>query len=269
MTVYKYYPPTRYTMDALLNNYFFFNKVSKQNDPYDASFKLIQSPQYIDALLGQGMHPCAEQIMKDYGTCSFAQHCNNKHMWAFYTENYHGLTIGFEEKYLCELSQVYMVNIPYVKVTYENKLPDFDDHNASFLLQYIDETLCAHQKPIKFCDALKNRKLLDDLFVYICSLKEAETWEEEKERRLVAAGHVIKKENRERMMKKGIGFLPNGYTIPFPKEAVTEIIIGHNCSLSIGDIMRITNKYKNVEIKQTSCEKPFSIDIIPYNNNSK
>ena len=265
MIVYKYYPPTRYTKDALLKNYFFFNKVSKQNDPYDASFKLIQSPRYIDALLNKSMHPHAEQILKDYGTCSFAQRNDNKHMWAFYATNYEGVVIGYDEEYLMGLSQQFLANIPYVEVVYEDGLPDVDNDLAVFKPLYIQGDLKLTHA-VKFCKAPCDAKTLEHLFVYLCSLKEKQTWGNEEERRLIAAGQIIRPTNQKRLKNKNIGYLPNGYTIPFPKESVKEIILGHNCSLAHKFIKRLIQKYKNAEIKQTICKTPFSIDIIPYNN---
>ena len=53
--LYKYYPPTEYTYDALQKGYFFFNKVSRQNDPYDASFKLLQADFLLEDLRRKGL----------------------------------------------------------------------------------------------------------------------------------------------------------------------------------------------------------------------
>lgn len=252
-------------MDALLKNYFFFNKVSKQNDPFDASFRLIQSPWYINLLLNKGMHPYAESIIQNYGTCSFARKNDSKHMWAFYAQNYEGLVVGFDEEYLLDLSQQFQANIPYVEVDYENEIPDVNNNIAVFKPLYIQEELKLTSS-IKFSEAPHDAKKREHLFVYLCSLKEQQTWGNEEERRLIAAGQIIKPDVRKRLKKRNVGYLPNGYTIPFPKEAVKEIILGHNCSLSTHKIKQIIRKYKNVEIRQTSCQTPFRIDIIPYNN---
>ncbi len=264
--VYKYYPCNEYTWDALLKGYFFFNKVSKQNDPYDTSFKLIQSPNYIEKLINVGMHPNAREIMKDYGTCSFSKGKNNKNLWAFYAEKYSGMAIGFDEKDLMNLSQNLLVNIPYVEVVYVDELPDVEDVNATFQPQYICTDLKV--KPIKFSDAIKSekgndhRKDREHLFVYLCSLKEKKTWLLEDETRLIAAKQVV--DGKDMLEKKDVVYLENGYKIPFPEIAVKEIILGHNFNFEEMRIKELRDRYKNANFFITSSERPFDICIEPY-----
>ena len=265
--VYKYYPPNDNTWDALLKGYLFFNKVSKQNDPYDASLQLIQSKEYMKRLEKVGMHPNAENIMKDYGTCSFAKSKDNKHLWTFYAENYSGLTIGFDEDGLINLAQDFMADIPYVKVTYTDEIPQVDDMDATFQPLYISPNLKV--KPIKFSDAVKNdvnndhRKDREHLFVFLCSLKEKATWHPEEETRLIAATRIMF--DKSRLQKRGLVYLDNGYKIPFPKEIVKEIIIGHNSKFEKKKMKKLRQKYRDTPIFITSCERPFDIDIKPYN----
>ena len=46
--LYKYYSAKKHNFDAVRDGEFFFSKVSKLNDPFDASFKLIEPfPEFI------------------------------------------------------------------------------------------------------------------------------------------------------------------------------------------------------------------------------
>ena len=51
MIVYKYYSPEQYNFDALKNHYFWFSKVSKLNDPFDSSSKLLRPSCFRENLL--------------------------------------------------------------------------------------------------------------------------------------------------------------------------------------------------------------------------
>lgn len=96
MNVYKYYSPQTYNFEALIEGYFYFCKVSKLNDPYDASFDLIQSPNFKEKILPK-LAPNAKNIMADYGTYSFCEEKDNKVLWALYADNYRGFVVEYDD----------------------------------------------------------------------------------------------------------------------------------------------------------------------------
>lgn len=271
--VYKYYPPSCFTCDALTNGYFFFCKASKQNDPYDMSFKLLKSNFILQNLIyKEGEHKDVESIMGNYGSCCFSEVKDSKHMWAFYAENYHGLVVGFDENKFWNYNDKYLARIPYVKVSYFDT-PINDDivveRKGTFeldmpLLKLYDpesEYLKSHE----YAACISDSKLVDMLFTHLCCIKEKNTWSEEKEVRLIAALDIINEEVR--LKKDGIVYLENGYKIPMPKDCIKEIYIGHNFNPSkFFAIENIAKKHSVKNIFQTKIENPFQIEFIDITN---
>lgn len=258
--IYKYYPPTRYTYEALQEGYFFFNKVSRQNDPYDASFKLIQANFLLNEFKIQGLPDNAEEIMKEYGTCSFTKQKNNKHMWASYANNYAGLVIGFEKNRFYDYYD-YNIRIPFIEVNYVDRPIVEEDFEGSFkLVRPLEDDI-----HYKFSECLNDDRKADYLFHYICCLKERASWGAEEEFRLIAALDVINR--REELEKKGFKYLDSGYKIPIPSNCVKEIIIGHNFDkVNYPIIKAIAEKYNISEVKQTKIDIPFDLGMEDVSN---
>lgn len=262
--VYKYYPPTCYTCDALLKGYFFFNKASKQNDPYDTSFKLIQSETLLKKLgYNEVEKDVVESIMKDYGSCCFSEERDNKHLWSFYASNYQGLVIGFDETTFAKYYNDLLARIHYIKVEYRDSPITEDDLEGSFQLKFPlrhneseNELLKSH----KYKDCLSDSRLSDVLFTHLCCLKEKKTWEAEKEYRLIAALDIL--QFQERLEQKGVVYLDNGYKIPMPKNCVKEIYLGHNFDMGKFEIIEeIAKKHEVKQIYQTKTEIPFDVSF--------
>ena len=266
--VYKYYPPTCHTCDALTNEYFFFCKASIQNDPYDMSFKLLKSNFILQNLgYAEDEHKDVESIMGNYGICCFSEVKDNKHLWAFYADNYKGMVVGFDENKFYDYYNSYMIRIPFVKVTYRNSPITDDDvieKDDEFKLEMPvllnSEANRDWLKPHKYANCIDDPKLGDMLFTHLCSIKEKRTWSEEKEVRLIAAMDIIN--GRARLEKKGFVYLDTGYKIPIPKDCVKEIYIGHNyCSSKFGIVENIAKKYGIKQVFQTKVDTPFEIEF--------
>ncbi len=138
--VYKYYPPTEYTKDALLKGYFFFCKAKSQNDPFEASFKLVNNPEFRDYLIKKSnVDPNADQVMGNYGICCFSTENNNKHLWAHYAANYSGIVIGYDDVAFNSFysNSTFQIRLPYVETIYVDKCPTFDDEYENLIPKYV------------------------------------------------------------------------------------------------------------------------------------
>lgn len=103
--VYKFYPPSEYSIDALLNHYFWFSKREYLNDPFDLG-NFRKGRVVLNMLfLHQIMHAFRNvtevdesQVlskMSEYASCSFTTDALNKQMWAYYAKDYSGWCLGF------------------------------------------------------------------------------------------------------------------------------------------------------------------------------
>ena len=80
--LYKYYSPQPHNFEAVINGKFYFSKVCKLNDPFDSNFKLVEP--YKEFLRKVPIAPNADKIIGNYGTCSFSEEANNKHLLVFF-----------------------------------------------------------------------------------------------------------------------------------------------------------------------------------------
>jgi len=262
MIVYKYYPDNCNTFNALSNGYFFFSKAAKLNDPYDCSFKLIGSTQLAQTLIdGDFISVNSEQIMDEYGTCSFSKAKDSMHMWSFYANCFKGVVVGFDDSKFERISEPYLARIFYYDVQYMSQMIDADDPNQSFVVKRLFGS--ATNMSIKISDIFRNIKNMEKFFEYLCTIKNV-CWKDEKERRLMVAGDFYKKENRTRLIEHGVEFLPTGYKIPIPDGAIKSIIIGHNMNKKFYPIIKsLAQKYGVPTIEQTVINHPFDISFKP------
>ncbi len=255
--VYKYYPPTDYTFDALCGEYFFFSKVRKLNDPYDTSFNLIRGSKLSKRLIAEGrISPDADQIMNDYATCSFSAVKNSMHLWAFYANNFSGVVVGYDDSKFNEITESLKARIFYYKVLYIDKMFDVDKP-FEFTLHNLtqgDKLICS-DKLFK-----GDSKLDDDFFAYLYTIKHKAIWSEEMEYRLIAANDVV--QQRDRLEMLGVKYTDAGYKIPMPNNVIKEIIIGHNFPKErIDHIKQIAHKNGIGSIKRTTALHPFIISF--------
>lgn len=261
--VYKYYPPTDYTFDALSKQYFFFSKVEKLNDPYDSSFKLISSTNFAKCMQKHNRIPNDMQsYMQSFGTCSFSKSNRSKHLWSFYANNFSGLVVGFDEKKFQQLTEQYLVRISYYDVEYVDTMIDFDDRKSEF--PYKPLLVPSEFRSISMVEACSDIKNLDCLIAYLCLVKDKATWGEEQERRLIVGRDVIDPNNRQRLKRLGFQYLESGYKIPMPKDCIREIIVGHNINDTCKEIVKRWAKRLGVRLHTTMAKTPFKIDIVPF-----
>lgn len=255
MILYKYYSDAKYNFEALLNENFFFSKTCKLNDPFDASFQLVKPYKLFLEHIKEYLHPEAENIMGNYGTCSFSEQADNKHLWALYANSYKGFVIGYDKEQLEKIAEVVEAPCPLRPVEYVDALLNLDDLEATFkAFTHGEETTY----PIREC--FRDSKIMDKLWEYLCFVKEKKIWSNEQEWRLFAGSHIT--QQRRDNVKK----LENGYLLPIPQHAIKEVIIGHNMDYrNIPFICNIAHKYEVEHIGQTqpnTDEKDFSIKLI-------
>lgn len=252
---YKYYSESDYNFEALEEKYFFFCKVSKQNDPYDSSFKLMQSENVLNALKGK-INTNAETIMKDYGTCSFTDSKENKRMWASYANNYNGFCIGFDDSTFQTITKKLAARVPYIKVNYVDAPITLENDLNSFVVEELFTDVAHKGESFYLCAESNDPKKNEDLFLYICSMKEKKSWDIENETRLVAGSDIMRCRNR--LKKNDVVYEEKGYKIPMPDGCVKEIILGHNMSDENVERMKsIARKHGIDTIYKTKVEIPF------------
>ena len=131
--LYKYYSPQPHNFEAVINGKFYFSKVCKLNDPFDSNFKLVEP--YKEFLRKVPIAPNADKIIGNYGTCSFSEEANNKHLWALYTDSYKGFVIEYNKEKLEEISNIISAPCPLHPVDYRKELLCLNDVNAQFELE--------------------------------------------------------------------------------------------------------------------------------------
>lgn len=252
--VYKYYPPTEYSFDALEKGYFYFSKVARLNDPFDSSYSLISKFSLTQSWIERGMiHPESESIMREYGTCSFSEKRDSKHMWTFYADNYKGMLIGYDESTYKRLAPL---RIGYYKMQYVDSVINIDDPSQEFILDLVFD------EPRKYSvSELDETRCRDEFFAYLCTVKEKETWQNEAERRLILGNDVLN--NQERLEKHGIEYGTSGYRVPMPSDCIKEIYVGHNMfSQDQLRIRQIADKYGIEKILRTELTEPFGVGFV-------
>ena len=261
MIVYKYYSPEQYNFDALKNHYFWFSKVSKLNDPFDSSSKLLRPSCFRENLLKECNidEDKLSSIMLQYGTCSFSKDYDNKILWANYADNYRGFVVAFDDSDFNEFNNQYQIWLPYQEVEYVDSILDYDDFNRTFNIRVLGEQ---YVETVKLFDCLHDGKNRDKLFTFLCSIKSV-VWQSEREMRLICAYDVI--DNRDRLEKLGIIYNENGYKIPYEPNFVKRIIVGHNASEETKKKLSDVADIFGLKLYMTEPSNiPFNINLINY-----
>lgn len=258
--IYKYYPLNYYTIDALVHQYLYFNKVSLQNDPYDASGKLIKGSELEKQLLQRNLDPNYEQKMSDYSTCSFSRSCSNKLLWAYYAKEYSGICVKFDESLFSDFyAKKLGIRVPLIDVNYVESI-DFNDLKKEFEINSI--TLEEYCKKCTFEDCLDDQKKKEWLFTYLCSIKEKQSWATEDEVRLIASGDISRE--KARLKNKGVLYMDGGYKLPMPPNCIKEIYVGHNLHKKYYSWVRWIARCCSCNIYVSQIRNPFNVDFVKF-----
>lgn len=118
--IYKYYAPTEYSLDALINQYFWFSKREYLNDPYDlGNFKkgrltLVLFNSLIRSFLQGIDEEDIKKLIPEYASCSFTRDELNKQMWAYYAKDYSGWCLAFRKGKLMTRNESPLLPVNYV-----------------------------------------------------------------------------------------------------------------------------------------------------------
>lgn len=115
--IYKYYPLNINTIDALVNQYFYFPSKDHLNDPIE-----------LPTLEGIGQE---QLIDSNYRICSFTNNNNSMLMWSHYTQNHEGIMV--EYKFGHELPE----GVDVSKVEYTNEHKRNKEQNEYLFNQYL------------------------------------------------------------------------------------------------------------------------------------
>ena len=152
--IYKYYPPTEYSLDALLNHYFWFSKRELLNDPFDlGNFSkgrtIFNMRQFvIKSIINRLGLDINEQLLSSllpqYASCSFSRDLFNKQMWAYYAKDYHGWCLEFEVGKLNTKNDAPLLPAIYVDNNFQLLNPSIDNslYGSKAIEQLIRQVLC-------------------------------------------------------------------------------------------------------------------------------
>lgn len=122
--IHKFYPPTEYSIDALLNRYFWFSKREYLNDPFDlGNFRkgrqFLNMQKFIQLLVSLYEYKdlAPQQILSmlpEYASCSFTGSPFNKQMWAYYAKDYSGWCLSFRRGQVVGRNKARLMPVIYV-----------------------------------------------------------------------------------------------------------------------------------------------------------
>lgn len=90
MRLYKYFSATKWTVDSLINNQFYFSKFSELNDPCELSITGCSKEQ-IDLIRFKFVDPRGAN-----GIFCLSEKSDNLHMWTQYADGHKGIVVEFE-----------------------------------------------------------------------------------------------------------------------------------------------------------------------------
>lgn len=220
--IYKYYAPTEYSLDALINRYFWFSKRSALNDPYDMNIQVLEVfPKFKELLEHYGYNlEQYKQILENFAICCFTKRPDNKHFWSLYAGSFQGWCLEFEEDNLID-SQIGVPNQLY-DVIYLDAVPDLNDKYQHLELEKHEDGTISET----IAGLLSYEKGHEKLFTYLLRIKNREVWGVEEEKRLIL-GNIY-------LMNHKINCDTRGYGIPWKINALKRIIVGYK----ISDCMR-------------------------------
>lgn len=235
--IYKYYPSTKYSFEALESEYFWCSKRKYLNDPFDTHGEIINRFSVFKAeLVRKGYNlDTYPTILDKFGICCFSEDPLNKHLWAFYGDSYKGWCLEFDdEKFEESFSFQEYCKVIYSEVDYLSEWPNLDNPNT-IILNYNNEP-----KTVREFLQEKVGKDMDSLFEYLMLIKEKRIWENEKEKRILLGSRYAELHPEK--------VNDNGYKLPWPKGILKRIIVGHNITSDHFETIKQIAKCKQVPL---------------------
>jgi hypothetical protein len=130
-SLYKYYPLTEYSLDALEKAYFYLNNPKDFNDPFDCNYNLITENQR--DLQDWEYVPLLNDVVNKGISC-FSEDGINPLMWAHYANSYNGFVIKIKPR-LKISSSPHFISAKLLNVIYSNN-PNSVPQSAPFANQY-------------------------------------------------------------------------------------------------------------------------------------
>lgn len=220
-SVFKYYAPQEYNIDALIHQYFWFSKREYLNDPYDMNAQIIDAyPEFKDILKKYGYDlDKYYKTLNDFGICCFTQNNDSQYFWSHYADTFRGWCLEFDADNLVNSAEIGVPSVLY-DVLYIDEYPDLEDPDTNLTIKQFDNGDFM-QKPIR--SLLQDEKEREKLFAYLLRVKQKEIWEVEKEKRLMLGNIHLLSQNGK--YDKG-----TGYQIPWKQGALKSIIMGNKIS---------------------------------------
>ncbi len=235
--IFKYYPPTSYSMDALVHEYFWFAKHSILNDPFDLNNKIFEVfPNFKKILeyFGYNIDKYKNTLDK-FAICSFTKRNDNRHFWSLYADTYKGWCLEFDEENLVDYVRDGVPNV-LQDVLYINKVPDLNNQYEDLLIKSYEDGSTMSTPIISLLHDEKGR---EQLFTYLLRIKEEEVWGVEEEKRLILGNYYLQTHRESDN---------NGYVIPWKTNALKSIIVGHSISSCNKELIRLIAKEKGVKV---------------------
>lgn len=258
MKLYKYFAPNDYSIDALVNHYWWFSKREYLNDPFDTHGEIISKyPLFLQELEKRGINSSVgdySDLLDDFGICCFSKIPDNKHLWALYADSYKGWALEFEsEEYIRDIIKMKSDQIiDQMEVQYLNSWPDLDNLSTQISFPTTNGNIYQTIQALLF-----NDKSTDSLFKYLLSIKELSVWGNEKEVRFIT-GKIYAGLHPE--LKTA-----NGYKIYYPQQILKSIIVGMNISEeNLARLKSFVQGHPEVELKkiQIGDSKSLSLKIV-------
>lgn len=240
-SVFKYYAPKEYNLDALIHQYFWFSKREYLNDPYDMNAQIIEKfPKFKDLLEKCG-YDLDEyyKTLNDFGICCFTQSNNNQYFWSHYADTLRGWCLEFDADNLVDPVKIGVPSVLY-DVLYIDEYPNFDDPSTELTIKQFDDEN-SMREPI--CSLLHDEKGQEKLFAYLLRVKQKETWGAEKEKRLILG-------NIHLLSQKGKYDKGTGYQIPWKQGALKSIIMGNEISDSNKIVLKHIVQQMGITLKE-------------------
>ena len=130
-SLYKYYPLTEHSLDALEKGYFYLNNPKDFNDPFDCNYNLITENQR--DLKDWEYVPLLNDVVNKGISC-FSGDGMNPLMWAHYTNSYNGFVIKINPNFEFSTSP-HFISAKLLNVIYSN-YPNSVPQSAPFANQY-------------------------------------------------------------------------------------------------------------------------------------